>query len=682
MRGVGEQAFVDKLHANGQRWVPIVEPGIMVEPGYPTYESGMKAGVFILDFTREKPVLGVLWPGPSYFPDFISNKTEVWWSQQLETFYQATPFDGLWVDMSEPTSFCSSDQCHLPHSSAIKNAVTTTGGSQKPLAESLVTQYSPVLDNLMATLHLNASALDLTSEFDINDFYVKSMGQLIDTLIKILGRDLLLQLGGKEFLSLALCPYACTKVNAVDNPKSYARSNPPFAINNIDGDLKDRVPLNYHTVPVTAWHLDDISAYDAHNLYGHSMSRVSFRSVSKLIKKRTFILSRSTFVGSGAYTAHWTGDIKSSWEGLRSSIPDIMTNSLAGIPFMGADICGFNDYATEELCARWIAAGAFYPLARDHHADGYQELYRWEKVAKAGKAAIEQRYALLPYLYTTLFYSTVTGNPIMRPLFFAAPADEVARNSSYQWMFGDGLMAAPLIEAGTDTFKAYFPQGTWYNLRTHARLVSKGNVETVKQGIVEPANAYVAGGHIIPMAKPAMTTREVMASDVSLLVGLSGGGRQQLRVAKSGCISGNDVACGQLYLDDGEQLELGKTRDHHLTFTAIQGSSGGKIWVLFGGNPLSAETSECATDDTAAPIVTISEITVLGAQSGTSFALVETSASAPNVTALAAAKIESEATATLRATGKITYDKAAQKLTISGLQFGLKCPTGFEISWK
>jgi alpha-D-xyloside xylohydrolase len=81
-------------------------------------------------------------------------------------------------------------------------------------------------------------------------------------------------------------------------------------------------------------------------------------------------------VGSGAYTAHWTGDIKSSWEGLRSSIADIMTDSLAGIPFTGADICGFNDRATEELCARWIAAGAFYPLARDHHADGYQELYR------------------------------------------------------------------------------------------------------------------------------------------------------------------------------------------------------------------------------------------------------------------------------------------------------------------
>ena len=56
---------------------------------------------------------------------------------------------------------------------------------------------------------------------------------------------------------------------------------------------------------------------------------------------------------------------------------DMLRAGMAGIPFVGADICGFNNYATEELCARWAAAGAWQPFARNHHADGFQEFYTY-----------------------------------------------------------------------------------------------------------------------------------------------------------------------------------------------------------------------------------------------------------------------------------------------------------------
>lgn len=56
-------------------------------------------------------------------------------------------------------------------------------------------------------------------------------------------------------------------------------------------------------------------------------------------------------------------------------VQDMITDGMAGIAYVGGDICGFMKIATEELCARWAAAGAWQPFARNHHADGFQEFY-------------------------------------------------------------------------------------------------------------------------------------------------------------------------------------------------------------------------------------------------------------------------------------------------------------------
>jgi alpha-glucosidase (family GH31 glycosyl hydrolase) len=85
---------------------------------------------------------------------------------------------------------------------------------------------------------------------------------------------------------------------------------------------------------------------------------------------RTFILSRSTFAGSGAHAQHWLGDNHRDWKNMQWSISGTMNFNMFGIPMVVPDTCGFYEnpdlLETEqkELCARWIQLATFYPFAR------------------------------------------------------------------------------------------------------------------------------------------------------------------------------------------------------------------------------------------------------------------------------------------------------------------------------
>lgn len=51
---------------------------------------------------------GVVWPGPSVYPDFTASATREWWVTELAKFFNpesGVDISGLWIDMNEPANF-------------------------------------------------------------------------------------------------------------------------------------------------------------------------------------------------------------------------------------------------------------------------------------------------------------------------------------------------------------------------------------------------------------------------------------------------------------------------------------------------------------------------------------------------------------------------------------------------
>ncbi|KAK8265663.1 hypothetical protein V6Z12_D12G192000 [Gossypium hirsutum] len=341
--------------------------------------------------------------------------------------------------------------------------------------------------------------------------------------------------------------------------------DPPYKIN--ASGLQ--IPIGFKTIATSAVHYNGVLEYDAHSLYGFSQAIATHKALQGLEGKRPFILSRSTYVGSGKYAAHWTGDNKGTWEDLKYSITTVLNFGMFGVPMVGADICGFYPAPTEELCNRWIEVGAFYPFSRDH-ANYYsprQELYQWKTVTKSAQNALGMRYKLLPYLYTLNYLAHTSGAPIARPLFFSFPAYKECYGLSTQFLLGSSLMVSPVLEKGKTSVKALFPPGSWYSLFDMTQtIVSKGQYFTLDAPL-HVINVHLYQNTILPMQQGGMISKEARMTPFTLIVTFPAGASEA-------------QAKGNLYLDNDElpEMKLGNGYSTHVDLYATLKQGLVKIW--------------------------------------------------------------------------------------------------------
>jgi alpha-glucosidase (family GH31 glycosyl hydrolase) len=154
--------------------------------------------------------------------------------------------------------------------------------------------------------------------------------------------------------------------------------------------------------------------------------------------------------------------------GLRSLIPAVLTVSMLGYPFILPDMVGGNavpertagnSYGPErELYVRWLEVAAFMP-AMQFSIPPWQ--YDAEVVAIAHKFAALRASLVAPLLLELAGEVTDTGDPIVRPLWWIAPGDETAHRIDSQFLIGDTLLVAPVLEPGKQERDVYLPAGKW-----------------------------------------------------------------------------------------------------------------------------------------------------------------------------------------------------------------------------
>ena len=280
--------------------------------------------------------------------------------------------------------------------------------------------------------------------------------------------------------------------------------------------------------PETIVHANGQTATQYHNVYGNEWSRLIYEGLRKdFPEMRPLLMMRGGTAGLQRYgVAPWTTDVSRSWGGFGPQVNLMVSSGLSGLGYMSSDIGGFAvdpAHPTDpELYVRWLQMGAFTPTLRTH-AQLKPEPYHYPEMEDISREWIKMRYKWLPYNYTLAYENAKFGLPLARPLNFRGdnPGDEYAGiDDEYLW--GDEVLVAPVMEPNARTRKVLFPAGEWISWWDSSKRYSGGKTHTVPAPL-DRMPLFVKAGSFIPQYErpienvtqydPSFLTMRYYASD-------------------------------------------------------------------------------------------------------------------------------------------------------------------------
>ncbi|XP_019633181.1 PREDICTED: lysosomal alpha-glucosidase-like isoform X4 [Branchiostoma belcheri] len=571
-------AVVKNLHEHGQHYIMIVDPGIsnVQKAGtYPPYDVGLKRGVFIND-TNGNPIVGRVWPGDTTFPDFTNPITQQWWLEMAADFHKEVPFDGMWIDMNEPSNFVDGSTHGCPDNELEKPPYTPAVNLFRRLSwrslcassvQHLGTHYN--LHSLFGLFHASSSRNALVSirgkrPVVISRSTFPSSGRhgghwLGDN--KSTWRDMYYSIPGLLNMNMFGIPLVGADICG------------------FGGDTNEELCLRWQQLgafyPFSRNHNTLGAKVQLSSPFSHNHNTLGAKVQLSSLTTTTHWEQRYSFpLPSLTTTTHWeqryssplsqpqhTGSKGTAFLSLLSQPQHTGSKGTAFLSLLsqpqhtGSKGTAFLSHNHNTLGAKVQLSSPFShnhntlgakvqlssPFSHNHNTLGAkpQEPIVWSAATQqAIRSVLLTRYSLLPHLYFLFHRANKMGEAVARPLFFEYPTDSHTWGVDTQFLWGDSLMVTPVLEQGATKVTAYFPNDTWYDFYSGRPVVPVGQNVTL-DAPRDTINLHLRGGAILVTQQPAMTTTASRQNQFGLVVALN-------RTLE---------AWGGLFWDDGDTLD-------------------------------------------------------------------------------------------------------------------------------
>ncbi|TXT60149.1 MAG: alpha-glucosidase [Promethearchaeota archaeon] len=263
--------------------------------------------------------------------------------------------------------------------------------------------------------------------------------------------------------------------------------------------LKSIIKINMIDIGLGGWMADygEYTPVDAvfhsgkdgkliHNEYPVLWAQINYEVLKESNKlEETFYFTRSGFSGISNYTmSMFSGDQLVNWskmDGIATVMPAFLSLGFCGVGYTHFDIGGYTTLGefvrNKEVFMRWAELAAFTMFMRTHEGNRPSENWQFDSDEETLEhlARMSRIHVLLkPYLLHLSKEYQKKGIPPMRACIMHYENDYNLREMKHQYMLGQDMLIAPVIEPKKEKWEVYLPDDDWVHVWSDKEY-KKGN---------------------------------------------------------------------------------------------------------------------------------------------------------------------------------------------------------------